>query len=91
MIFEVLSRSTRRIDLGEKKDAYLTIPSLRVYGLIEQDEPAIVVFRREAKAFTREIYEGLGAVIPLPEIEIELPLSEIYDRIRFSPEPESEA
>jgi Uma2 family endonuclease len=90
VIFEVLSRSTRRIDLGEKKDAYLTIPSLRVYGLIEQDEPTVIVFRRGPKGFTREIYHGLDAVIPLSEIEIELPLAEIYDRIEFHPEPAEE-
>src|SRR5438105_10241135 len=36
VLFEVLSRGTRRIDEGEKKDAYLTIPSLGVYVLIEQ-------------------------------------------------------
>src|SRR6266700_1470425 len=35
VLFEVLSRRTRRIDEGEKKDAYLTIPSLGVYLLIE--------------------------------------------------------
>src|SRR5438874_471876 len=34
-IFEVLSKATRRIDDGEKKDAYLTIPSLGVYVLID--------------------------------------------------------
>ncbi|HZZ81087.1 MAG TPA: Uma2 family endonuclease [Gemmataceae bacterium] len=87
VIFEVLSRSTRRTDLGEKKDAYLTIPSLRVYGLIEQDEPTVIVFRRGPKEFAREVYHGLDAVIPLTEIEIELPLAEIYERIEFSPEP----
>lgn len=39
---EVLSQGTRRIDEGEKKDAYLTIPSLAVYLLIEQETPAVV-------------------------------------------------
>src|SRR5262245_49576375 len=37
-LVEVLSRNTRRIDEGEKKDAYLTIPSLGVYLLVEQDQ-----------------------------------------------------
>src|SRR6516162_7272681 len=32
-LVEVLSRRTRRVDEGEKKDAYLTIPSLDVYVL----------------------------------------------------------
>jgi len=36
-VFEVLSKSTSRIDQGEKKDAYLSIPSLVHYVLIAQD------------------------------------------------------
>lgn len=90
VIFEVLSRSTRRIDEGEKKDAYLTIPSLKVYALVEQDQAAAVVFRRTSSGFAREIYEGLDAVLPLPEIDIELPLATIYEGIEFIPEPAPE-
>src|SRR2546421_10257091 len=36
VLFEVLSRRTRRTDEGEKKDFYLTIPPLSVYVMIEQ-------------------------------------------------------
>lgn len=86
VIFEVLSRSTRRIDLGEKRDAYLTIPSLNVYVLVEQDEPALIVYRRGIEGFVREDYEGVEAVLPLPELETELPLAEIYERVTFVPE-----
>lgn len=85
-IFEVLSRATRRTDEGEKRDAYLTISSLRVYALIDQETAAIVVHRRTEQGFVREVYEGLGAVIPLREIETELPLAEIYDSVAFSSE-----
>jgi Uma2 family endonuclease len=46
VLFEVLSRRTRRIDLGEKKDSYLTIPSLGVYVIVEQDTPTVIAFRR---------------------------------------------
>src|SRR5688572_21771166 len=74
VIFEVLSRRTRRIDEGEKKEAYLTIPSLQVYALVEQDTPAVVVFRRTDQGFVREICEGLDATLSLAEIEIDLPL-----------------
>lgn len=88
-LFEVLSRSTRRTDEGEKKDAYLTIPSLAVYALIEQQEPTAIVFRRTDTGFVREVYTGLDAVIPLGEIGIELPLAEIYERVEFRPEPEA--
>jgi Uma2 family endonuclease len=90
VIVEVISRRTRRTDEGEKKDAYLTIPSLDVYMLIEQDLPLVQVFRRTHTGFVREVYEGLDAVIPLGEIEIELPLAEIYAGVEFMPEPSDE-
>ena len=91
MIFEVLSNRTRRADTGEKQDAYLTIPSLKAFVLIEQEAPFVVVFRRGQNGFDREVYESLAAVIPLPEIETELPLSEIYAGVVFIPEPDDES
>lgn len=90
VLFEVLSRGTRRIDQGEKKDAYLLIPSLAAYVLVEQDAPAVVVYRRTDHGFVREVYEGMSTVIPLREIEIDLPLAEVYDGVEFIPEPDED-
>ncbi len=90
VVFEVLSQGTRRIDQGEKKDAYLTIPSLVVYVLVEQSKPEVVVHRRTDAGFVCEVYKGLDAVVPLPEIETELPLAEVFEDVEFSPEPEDE-
>jgi Uma2 family endonuclease len=87
-LFEVLSSRTRRIDEGEKKEAYLTIPSLGVYALVEQDSATVVLFRRSDTGFTREVYSGFDAVMPLPEIGIELPLAELYDGVEFVAEAE---
>ncbi len=86
VILEVLSRATRRVDEGEKKDVYLTIPALSVYLLIEQEAPTVVVFRRSNADFEREVYQGVAAVIPLPEVGVELPLAEIYETVQFVPE-----
>jgi Uma2 family endonuclease len=91
VIVEVVSRKTRRLDESEKKDAYLTIPSLGVYLLVEQDRPLVQVHRRTETGFVREVYHGLDAVIPLPEIEIDLPLAEVYVNVEFAPEPSDEA
>lgn len=90
-IFEVLSRRSRRIDAGEKLDAYLTIPSLFIYALVEQETAAVVLYRRTEQGFVREVYQGLDAVLPLAEIEIELPLAEIYEGVEFVPEPDADA
>jgi Uma2 family endonuclease len=89
-IFEVLSKRTRRIDEGEKKDACLTIPSLGVYVLIEQDMPLVVVYRRTKDGFIREVYDRLDAVVSLSEIGTELPLSEIYEGVEFTAETAEE-
>jgi Uma2 family endonuclease len=90
VLVEVLSQKTRRIDEGEKKDAYLTIPSLSVYLLVEQETAAVTAFRRTEHGFVREVYEGLDAVVPLAEIEISLPLAGVYETVEFHPEVEDE-
>ena len=89
-IFEVLSKRTRRIDQGEKKDAYLTISSLLVYALVEQESALVVLYRRTQEGFVREEYEGFEAVIPLGELGTELPLAEIYEGVEFIPEPDDD-
>jgi Uma2 family endonuclease len=90
VIFEVLSRKTRRIDEGEKKDAYLTIPSLSVYAMIEPGTAAVVAYGRTEQGFVREVYQGLDAILPLGEIDAELPLADIYDGVQFVAEPEED-
>ena len=83
VLVEVLSPSTRRVDETEKRDAYLTVPGLQAYLLVEQDGPEVVVFRRTEQGFAREVYRGLDAVIPLPAIQAELPLAELYEAVDF--------
>lgn len=81
VVIEVLSDSTRRADLREKRDAYLTIPSLKLLLLVETEAPAVLVHRRRTDGgFTVETHEGIDAVIPLPEIGAEMPLALLYER-----------
>ena len=85
VIIEVLSDSTRRADLGEKRDAYLTIASLKVLLFVESDTPSVTLYRRVPEGgFTTERHVGLEASIPLPEIETSLSLAEIYDHVDFA-------
>lgn len=84
VVIEVLSESTRRTDLGEKKDAYLAIPSLKVLLLVESDSASVIAYRRTPDGgFSSELYQGLDAVVPLSEIEVELTLKELYERVEF--------
>jgi Uma2 family endonuclease len=90
LVVEVLSASTRRVDFGEKKDAYLSIASLEAYLLIEQEAPLVEVHRRTADGFVRERYRGLNATLRLETIRSELSLAEIYRRVIFATEPSQE-
>ena len=85
VIVEVLSDSTRRTDEEEKKDAYLTIPSLNLYVMVETESPLVVEFRRTATGFVRSVIAGLESGIPIPDMGFSLPVAEIYEGIRFEP------
>lgn len=90
IILEVTSPSTRRIDLAEKKDAYLSIPSLMVYLVAESTEPVVQVFRLSPDGdFHRELAIGLEAIIPLPGIGVSLALADLYEGIDFEAEAEA--
>lgn len=84
VITEVVSESTRRIDENEKREAYQAIPTLDYYLVVETDSPKVVVHRRTPEGFVSGMYEGLKATVPLPTIEIDLPLGELFERVEFA-------
>jgi Uma2 family endonuclease len=84
VIAEVLSKSTRRFDESEKLDAYLTIPTLSTYLMIEPIIPRVTAYEREGGTFILRRYEGLDAEVPLPAVGITIPLAELYERIDFT-------
>jgi Uma2 family endonuclease len=86
LIVEVLSRDTRRTDEAEKKEAYLAIPTLQAYLLIEQKSARVTVFRRREQGFEAEVYSESASAIPLEFINATLPLRDIYDGVEFIPE-----
>lgn len=94
LIIEVLSPSTRQLDLDEKMRGYLRIPSLQCYVVLEQHQPEAIVMRRTDAGFLREQIEGLDAVIAVPFLGCSLTMREIYEGVEFSPtcvqEPEEE-
>ena len=91
VVVEVLSPGTRRIDEGEKLQAYLQINSLAAYIMFEQDFAAATVYRRVDGEFQKTVVSGLEAKIALPDIVANLPLAAVYANVDFQPEAESEA
>ncbi len=83
VIFEIISASTRRIDEGDKRDAYLTIPSLQAYVRIEQDRPEVIVEKRAGDLWSVDRIAGLTGIVRLPSVAVELPLAELYKNVKF--------
>jgi Uma2 family endonuclease len=90
-VFEVLSKSTAWIDQTLKLRAYDATPTIRYYVLISQAEPRTLVYARGAdgRLDTREaaLLEGMEAAITLPEFELTIPFTALYEGITFTPEP----
>ena len=92
VIIEVLSPSTEKYDRSGKFQAYQQIESLTDYLLISQDKPLVEHFQRQSGGqWLYTAHRGLVAVVQVPSIECQLPLSEIYDRVEFPPEEELES
>jgi Uma2 family endonuclease len=89
VLFEVLSEGTEAYDRGDKFRRYLEIESLQEYVLLSQSSPfAASYLRRGDGSWLFTPAAGLGAVIKLQSVEIELPLAEAYAGITFPPEPD---
>jgi len=80
IIVEVLSKSTRKIDQTIKRRAYLNLPGLQEYVLIEQDFVDLEVVRRSEGWQSKHYY--LGDEVTFESIELTLPVAEIYHRVQ---------
>ena len=78
VVAEVLSPSTALTDRRVKTAKYASVPSMQVYVMLEQDQRRAVVLRRSA-GWREEVVAGPDAVLPLPEVGVELPLDQLYD------------
>lgn len=90
VIIEVLSPTTEKFDRGDKFQRYRdNLPSLSDYVLVSQNRPAIDHFRRGAEDNGEWIltpFSGLRAVWNLKNIEISIPLADVYDGVEFPAE-----
>lgn len=86
VVVEVLSRSTRAYDRGEKFDLYQQIESLQQYVLVHQDRPVVEVFTRlQPGVWDPMMAHGMDAVLTLASLEVQVPLQELYDGVTLEP------
>jgi Uma2 family endonuclease len=80
VIFEVVSPDTERTDKREKAISYRQIPGIAAYVIVEQDRAVLTVLRPAETGWESEILEGMGTVLKLPTIGVEIPLDRVYER-----------
>ena len=87
VLVEVLSPSTADYDRGGKFTHYRRLPSLQEYVLISQDRPLVEHYVRQGKdEWLLTEQSSLQDPLILPSIQCQLPLSEIYLKVRFAPD-----
>jgi Uma2 family endonuclease len=77
VIFEILSRSTERIDRREKFFAYRQLASLEAYVLVAQHEERVEIYRR-SKEWQAEIIQGDGLLALGSPLEFSIPMDVLY-------------
>lgn len=82
LIIEVLSPSTEGYDRGKKFQHYRTMPSLKTYLLVAQDQPRIEQYiLQENDIWWFNDVAGLESHLKLDTLNCELNLSEVYQRV----------
>jgi Uma2 family endonuclease len=77
LIVEILSKTTENVDRGEKFEAYINIPSLERYVLIDQKRRKVEVFSRSGEDWLYRKLEGTGA-FDVPCLNATVTLEDVY-------------
>lgn len=86
LIVEVCSPLTEALDRGTKWAHYRTIPSLREYVLISQDEVNVERYVRDGNRWLYSTISDPDGVLALASIGCEVPIREIYDDVELPTE-----
>lgn len=84
LVVEVLSKSTKKYDRGDKFSKYKTLESFREYVLVDQYECRVETHFREEPGLWREtVLTDPAGSVQLRSIGISISLADIYEHIEF--------
>lgn len=84
LIIEVASPSTGRTDRSEKLLYYLQMSNLREYVIVDQHKLNVEIHRRQENgSWITYYFDELDDEIEFASVELTLPITEIYRRVRF--------
>ena len=77
LVVEILSPSTEAADRVDKRLAYQSLPGLKEYVLVNQDQRKVEVYRRSGASWDLETYAGQD-VIRLGAVEFSVSIADLY-------------
>jgi len=78
VIIEILSPTTEATDRREKLRAYRTLPSLKEYLLVSQEQAQVEIYRRRGDISWDIITYEPGDTVEIASLELKLGMDEIY-------------
>ena len=82
-VVEVTSPGSQIRDRVDKVDYYQAVSSIEAYLIVEQDRCRVDLYTRADEGWNMRLFTKPDDVIPLPMLDCELPLSQIYRGIAF--------
>ncbi|MBD2015157.1 Uma2 family endonuclease [Microcoleus sp. FACHB-53] len=85
LIAEVLSKSTKNYDQGDKFLYYRSIPELREYILIDQSQYHLMQYVKTAEGqwlFTE--FEAEDSVLSLQSVDFKIAFNDLYESVNFA-------
>lgn len=85
LIAEVLSKSTKNYDQGDKFLYYRSIPELREYILIDQSQYHVMQYVKTAEGqwlFTE--FEAEDSVLSLQSVDFKIAFNDLYESVNFA-------
>jgi Uma2 family endonuclease len=83
LIVEVLSPSTEALDRGAKFAKYRQFSTLKEYVLVQVEQPAVEVFRRNEKDQWVLSEYALGDRLQLESAGMEIAVADLYRQVKF--------
>lgn len=83
-VVEVTSPTSEIRDRVDKLDLYVDVPSIEAYLIVDQDRPRADLYTRAQDGWHLQIFSNAEDVIPLPMLDCQLPLGQVYRGIEFA-------
>ena len=78
VVIEITSPSTEAVDRREKLRAYRTLPSLKEYLIVSQDQAQVEIYRRRGDIGWDIITYEPGDTVEISSLELKISMSDIY-------------